>query len=154
VRLAARDDIDVPQDKAFRALANVEYWERAALRKGASVLRTDTLPAAAPGMEWQVGFVWRGRPRSLTIRLVGIEEPHALRFQGVSPSFEGWMTIETLKMGPRHTRLAVKLEVRPRTLASRLFLQSARLAKGRINRNFEAAVAQLGAAILNRQARG
>jgi Polyketide cyclase / dehydrase and lipid transport len=153
VRLSAREDIDAPQERAFRALAAFDHWERAALRKGASVLRTDTLAEAAPGMTWQVGFVWRGRPRNLTIHLTEIDAPQALRFEGVSPSFQGWMAIEIVRMGARRSRLAMTMEIKPRTLASRLFLQSARLARGRITKRLDMAMKQLGAFIISRQPR-
>lgn len=153
MRLSAREDIDVPQDRAFSTLATLEYWERAALRKGATVVRTDMLGTTGPGMTWQVGFSWRGKPRSLTIRLTEIDPASGLRFEGVSPSFEGWMSIDIVRMGPRRSRLALKLEVTPRTLAARLFLQSMRLARRRVTRRFEVAVGQLAQAIVNRQPR-
>lgn len=153
MRLGAREDIDVPQDRAFRTVATFDHWERAALRNGATVVRTDTLTAPGSGMAWEVGFTWRGKPRNLSIRLTEYEAPHAMRFAWVSPSFEGGMSIDLVRMGPRRTRLAIKLEVKPRTLASRLFLQSLKLARGRVTRRFEGAVKQFAAAIVNRQPR-
>lgn len=150
MKLSAREDIDVPQDRAFRTVTTFDHWERAALRNGATVMRTDLLPEAAPGMIWDVGFSWRGKPRKLNIRLTDMDAPQALRFNWTSPSFEGWMTIDVVKMGPRRTRLAIKLEVKPRTLASRLFLQSVKLARGRVTKRFDAAVAQFAAAVASR----
>lgn len=154
MRLSGREDIDVPQERAFRALAAFDHWERAALRKGASVLRTDTLAEAAPGMTWQVGFVWRGRPRTLTVKLTEFDAPQTLRFEGISPSFQGWMAIEVVRMGARRSRLALTIEVKPRTLAARLFLQSARLARGRITARLDLRMKQLAAAIVSRPFQG
>lgn len=153
MKLNAREDVDVPQERAFRALAAFDHWERAALRKGASVLRTDSLAEAAPGMTWQIGFVWRGRPRSLTVQLTECDAPQTLRFEGTSPSFHGWMVIEVLRMGARRSRLALTVEVKPRTLAARLFLQSARLARGRIKARLDLRMQQLAAAIVSRPPR-
>lgn len=153
MKLSAREDIDVPQDRAFQTLARFEHWERAALRGGASVTRTDRLAAAGPGMAWQVGFAWRGKPRSLSIRLTDFDAPQGMRFEGMSPSLQGWMTIDVVRMGPRRTRLVVTLEVKPRTLASRLFLQSLRLARGRVVKRLQTSVEQLGQAIVKHQPR-
>lgn len=154
MRLAAREDIEVPQDRAFLVLATFEHWERAALRSGASVVRVDTLQTTAPGMTWQVVFSWRGKPRSLTVRLIDFGPPQGMRFEGTSPSFQGWITIDVVRMGPRRSRLAMTMEIKPRTLAARLFLQSMRLARGRITKRLESSMSQLAKAIVNRQPRG
>lgn len=154
MKFNAREDIDMPQEQAFRALSDFDHWERTALRKGANVQRKDTLAVPGPGMTWDIGFVWRAKARNLNVRLAEFDAPQAMRFEGVSPSFEGWMTVEVVRMGARRARLALTVEVRPRTLAARLFLQSARLARRRIKTRLDLRMKQLAAAVVGRPFRG
>lgn len=169
MKLNARQDIDAAPAAVFRALADFDHWERAALRRGVDVQRTDpgadtaALPVSAPraepppwpvaGMAWRIGFSWRGRPRRLAFDLAAIDVPHALRFAGASAAAEGTLAIDVVALGARRTRLSMSLEVKPRTLAARLFIQSLRLARGRVATRFDNAVAFVAANITDRIAR-
>ncbi|EEW26983.1 SRPBCC family protein [Rhodobacter ferrooxidans] len=143
MKLSTREDIEAPLQHVFSAFADVEGWERAAMRRGASVVRTDTLVELAVGMAWQIGFDYRGKPRVLEARLSALDDPSYLAFAGTSHALEGMVTIDFLELGAKRTRVTIGTELQPRTLGARLFLQSLKLAKAKITRKYELRVAQV-----------
>lgn len=152
MKLSTRQDIDAPQDQVFAALANFDHWERMALRRGVEVARTGGPETLGPGMVWAIGFDYRGRRRSLEVKLASLTPGQTLGFQGTSPSVEGVLRVDLVAMGPKRTRVTVGLEVTPRTLAARLFLQSLRLARRRVQERFDGRVAALARDIGDRLA--
>jgi len=50
LKLAAKYDVEAPVEFVFAQLIDFEGWERAAMRRGADVSRTDKLTKAGPGM--------------------------------------------------------------------------------------------------------
>jgi len=150
MRFTTKQDIEAPVAFVFKALSDFDTWERAAMRRGAEVERTDTLTQAGPGMSWKSQFSYRGRPRMLTLQLVTFDAPSQLAFAVQSQAVEGTAQVDMMEMSSRRTRIHVVAEVTPRTLAARLFLQSLRLARARVDRKFEQRVAQLAADIEHR----
>jgi hypothetical protein len=53
-------------------------------------------------------------------------------------------------LSPRRSRVRIDLEVKPKTLAARLFINTLRLAKGRVQARFERSLGNLGARIKDR----
>jgi carbon monoxide dehydrogenase subunit G len=150
MKLSRREDVEAPLPFVWAMLSDVDQWERAALRRGAEVQRLDTLTETAPGMGWQLRFPYRGKPRKLTLRLAEMETDARLGFTAVSPNVQGTAGIDLVEMGPKRTRITVQIEVTPRTLAARLFLQGLRLARGRVEKRFADRIAQLAADIEDR----
>lgn len=150
MRFATKQDIEAPIADVFRDLTDFESWDRAAMRRGAEVDRTDTMTTLAPGISWKAQFSYRSKPRKLTLDLTGVEAPNALAFAARSDALEGQAKIDLLELGARRTRLHVVVDINPRTLAARLFLQSLRLARARIDRKFDQRVAQLAGLIESR----
>ena len=143
MKLSTREDIEAPLSFVFATFADTEGWERAAMRRGVDVTRTDRLTAPGPGMAWNAAYSWRGKMRRLSIKMAAIDPPNSLRFQGFGGSLEGDMTVEFVELSARRTRVAFAVELKPRNLGARVFLQSLRLARGKIERKFEARIAQL-----------
>lgn len=143
MRFATKQDIEAPIADVFRILSDFEAWERAAMRRGAEVARIDKLRAVAAGMRWAVRFSYRSKPRNMELELTQIETPSLLRFAGISQSVEGVASVELMELGGKRTRMHTVLEVSPRSLTARLFLQSLRLARARIERKFDQRAAQL-----------
>jgi carbon monoxide dehydrogenase subunit G len=143
MKLTSRQDIEAPLAFVFDALKDFEAWERAALRRGAEVARTDVLQSKVPGLSWMIKFVYRGRQRRLALRLTDLERPTMMAFSGVGTSLDGVAGIDLIELAARRTRLSVTLDVRPRTIGARLLLQSMRLANTRLNRRFADRVGQI-----------
>jgi len=150
MKLGTRQDIEVSLAQVFADFADVEAWERAALRRGAEVTRTDSLGTLAPGMAWHAIFDYRGKSRDMIVTLAEIEAPHRLVFGATSGSVEGTMTLEFLELGARRTRVTFGTEIKPRTLSARLFVQSLKLAKTKIRTRFADRIAKLCADIEDR----
>jgi carbon monoxide dehydrogenase subunit G len=150
MKLSAKEDIEAPLAFVSEVMADFEAWERAAMRRGAEVDRLDTLRKPGPGMAWRVGFTYRGKDRKLDIKLLDLEPEQRLNFEFTGRPAEGVLNIELAEMGPRRTRVVATMELKPRTLAARLFFQSLRLAKAKVMRRFALRLSQLGADIEDR----
>ncbi len=151
MKLSGRTDTGASLEAAFAFLTDVEGWERAALRRGADVTRTDKLKKPGPGMTWHIRFAWRGRERELQIKVITYDPSGQLTLGFDGPSVEGQLNVELVSMAAKRTRLLLQLEIKPRTLAARLFIQSLKLTKTRVQKRFDARLAQLGADIEARQ---
>lgn len=150
MKLTSRQDIEAPAAFVFAALQDFDAWERAALRRGAEVARTDKLREVIPGVSWLVKFDYRGKERRLALRLTALEQPTMMGFSGTGTSLDGLASIELMELAARRTRLIVSLDLRPKTIGARVILQSMRLAKARLNRRFGDRVGQMCSEIENR----
>lgn len=150
MKLNSREDIEAPMEHVYRALADTDHWERAALRRGATVVRQDTRPTPGPGMQWAITFGFRGKDRELDLRCTEMDGAHRLCFVGESNAVLGQCELDLTEMGPKRTRLAISIEIKPQTLAARLFLQTLSLARGRVQGRLDMRAAQLSADIEDR----
>lgn len=150
MKLSGRTDVQAPVDFVFDAISDVDFWERAALRRGAEVTRTDKLRSLAPGLSWMIRFGWRGRERQMHVVLKQLDRPNVLALEGDSPSVEGGVVMELVALSTTRARILVQTTVKPRTLAARLFLQSMRLARGKVNARYDKKLRQLAGIIEQR----
>jgi uncharacterized protein YndB with AHSA1/START domain len=154
MKLSTRTELDVPAATLFAAFCDTAHWEAAARWRGAKVRRTDAGSDAVAGATWEVVAKVKGKPRDLRISLNSVTSPTEMAFSGVAKMFSGTATLRVTSLSLRRTRVSVGIEITPNTLPARLMLQSARLAKGRIERRFaervHAALANLGARLVDR----
>lgn len=143
MKFATKKDIEAPLDQVWEALSDFEGWERAAMRRGADVARTDKLRQPGVGMSWQGRFVYRGKERKADVKLTEMVQKSVLGFSGQSAAIEADARVELIEMSAKRTRLHVTMEVKPRSLGARLFLQSLRLARAKVDRKFETRVAAM-----------
>lgn len=143
MKLTSRQDIEAPIDFLYGQLTDFEQFERMALRRGVEVERTDRLPAPGPGMTWKLRFGFRGKPRKLMVKLTGMTPTTGLDYGLDSTAISGTARFELLALSPKRTRMTTVVEIKPNTLTARLMLQSLRLAKGRVQRKFDASAAKL-----------
>lgn len=140
MKFSSREDINQPVETVFAAVSDFARFERTALRHGAEVARVDDLGAPGVGATWHSQLAYRGRKREVTTELTTFDVPEqmviALRSRGVKGAF----SVQLIPLSPRRTRLMVQLELRPKTLGVRVFLQSLRLAKASMNKRFKRAV--------------
>jgi hypothetical protein len=150
MQFTAKEDIEAPIDRVFATLSDFENYERAAMRRGAEVVRTDNLRAPGVGMSWQTQFKLRGRDRNVALKLVRLDAPQALQVDFASPSIEGEMVIDLLAMSRNRTRMTLAIELRPKTLSARLMVQSLKLARANITKRFALRVAEFAKDIEDR----
>lgn len=143
MKISGRTDIGAPIAFVYASFTDFEGWERSAMRRGAEVNRTDKLRVPGPGMTWQARFAWRGKERQLQLRLKRLEPGQGMTLDFDGPSVEGTLNIELVQLAARRTRVMMQVELRPRTLAARLFVQSMRLARKRVQRRFDNRLAEI-----------
>lgn len=150
MKLNGKQDIEAPLDFVYKQLVDFDQFERMAMRRGAEVERTDRLTKPGPGMGWRLRFAWKGKPRKLLVRLVDLTPDQMLDYGLDSPSLDGGARLELMSLAPRRTRMTLAAEIRPKTLAARVLVQSMKLAKGRVMRKFDLATGKLATLIEER----
>jgi hypothetical protein len=150
MKLTAKTDLEVPAAFVFATLIDHTSWEREAVRSGVEVERPPGSPDSGVGASWRIRGHFRGKPRNVLVTVDEQTPDQRLGLVMDSPSIEGISRVEVLVLSPRRSRLRVDLEVKPKTLAARLFINTMRLAKGRVQARFERGVGNLGARIKDR----
>ncbi|WP_309663816.1 SRPBCC family protein [Tabrizicola sp.] len=153
MKLTAKCDVDAPLAFVFQTITDFPAWEQAAARGGAEVDRIAGKPAAGVGTEWNLRFVFRGKGRKATVRVIGLLQDQKIEFDLDGKSLAGLSAIEVQPLSARRTRIKIGLTIKPKTLAARLFVNTLRLTKGRITTRYEMRVGQLGAEIEDRYMR-
>lgn len=143
MQLVAKRDVDVPVEFAFAELTDFEAWERAAMRRGADVQRNSDRAVPGPGTSWDLRFPYRGTERRVQLKLVALTSPSNLDMAMDSTPASGTLKLFLVDLSPNRTRLELRFEVKAKTLAARLLLQSLRLARSRVERSFDQRVDRL-----------
>ncbi|MDG1129042.1 SRPBCC family protein [Seohaeicola saemankumensis] len=136
MKFSSKEDIEAPIEQVFALVSDFETLERAALRRGAEVQRTDNMRKPGIGMSWSASFMARGRQRQLEIRMTEYDPPNNMRFHSVAQGLETDMKVEMLALSRGRTRLSVELELKPRSISARLLVQSLKLARTNLNKKF------------------
>ncbi|MBI1170848.1 SRPBCC family protein [bacterium] len=153
MKLAAKYDIEAPADFVYRELSDFDAWERMALRRGAEVTRVDTLAKPGPGLEWLVSFKFRAKYRSLRIRLTEARAASHMTVTLQAGLADGVITIDLMDLATTRTRVDVRLEVKPKTFAARLYMQTLRLSRKKVEATYSQRVAQLAVEMEDRYRR-
>lgn len=143
MKLTSKQDIEAPMAFVFQQLTDFESWERAAMRRGADVSRTDKLRATGPGMTWLARFRYKSRDRKMDLRLDRLDAPGHLVFTALSRLVDGEMVVDLIELGQKRTRVHVSLDLKPKTLTAKLYVQSLRLARSRVEKGFGQRIAQM-----------
>lgn len=152
MKISGKHDVDVPLAFVAQILCDSQGWERAALRRGIEVRRTDRLATVGQGSTWTAQFRYRGKPRAIDLRIVDVDSDGRITVAFRGNSAEGTAVVMPLSMSARRTRIMATLDIQARTLAARLLFQSLRLARHRVVQRFERRLAKLGAEIEARHA--
>lgn len=148
--MATREDISASIDAVFEQLSDFEGFERAAMRRGAEVARTDSLSVPGVGMGWRTGFDYRGKERKANIELTEYEAPERMRAIVHSTGVEIEVLVELVAMSRTRTRMNLSLDARPRTIPARLMIQSMKLARQTVLKRFRNRVSDYAAALEER----
>lgn len=136
MKFTAKEDLEAPIEKVFAHVSDFETLERAALRRGAEVQRTDSLLKKGPGMRWSADFMARGRQRHLNIEMTTFSPPNNMRFHSVAQGLETVLLIDLVALSPARTRLSIDLNLKPNSIPARLLVQSLKLARTNLTRKF------------------
>ncbi|RRH76926.1 SRPBCC family protein [Falsigemmobacter faecalis] len=148
MKFITSEEIGAPVADVWAVLSDIDGLEAEARARGAGLKRLER--GASPA--WKTEFRFRQRAREVELRIAQILTPELLAFDITGKAAEGSVRLELLPLSPLHCRLTVTSEIRPRTLAARLFLQSLKLARSGMNRRYRDRVQQ-GAALLTARAK-
>lgn len=154
MKLTAKTDLDAPAGFVYACLAVHAAWERDAAQRGIEIERPVDMPLSGLGAGWLVKVPFRGQPVAILLRLEQQVPPERLGFAMQSKAIEGDFVLNVIELSPRRTRLQLVMEVKARTIAARLLLNTLTLARGRVQARVEKRVRQIGAMILDRHLRG
>ncbi len=141
MELTAREDIEAPQEVVFEAVSDFDSFERAILRRGAELRRTDETGGVGEGMCWEVDFAWRGRSRRAELEVVGFNRPDGVAVKGHSGGVEVHFTVDLVALSRARTRMELRADVRATNLPARLLLKPMTLAQAGILKRFRKKVA-------------
>ncbi len=150
MKLTTKQDIEAPVAFVYKVLTDFDGWERNAMRRGADVTRSDKLRQPGPGMTWIAKFFYRGKDRTVTVRIDAMDPPGHLAFAALSPVVEGQCKLELLELGAKRTRMHVVVDSKPKTFGARLYFQSLKLARARVERTLQKRTGSLAAEIEER----
>jgi hypothetical protein len=88
--------------------------------------------------------------QKIEIELADYEPPNKLIFTGGTDSFDAEVLVELIALSARETRATMTVDLKPKTLAARLILQSARLTKGSITKRIRKRLNKFALEIENR----
>jgi hypothetical protein len=151
MKFSKRQDVEAPLPVVFAAVSDFAGLERAAMRRGIEVARQDRLEQKAAGMSWRIVAPIRGRPREIVLRLVAYNPETDMRLTAESGGIDAVVTIALMELSRTRSRLQFGVELTASTLTARVLLQSAKLAKGSLDRKFAKRIEDFAADIAARQ---
>jgi hypothetical protein len=153
MKLTAKTDLEAPVEFVHAFLCDVASWEREVIRRGIEIERPADMPLTGVGAGWRIRVPFRGRVRKVLLRLDDLVQDQTIAYSFEGQAMLGSSVLETKALSPRRSRLRVTIEAKPKTLAARLFLNTLRLARRRVEDRLERRVGQLGDRIAERYAR-
>lgn len=143
MKFSTRRDTELPAEQLFQSISDFDRLERILMRRGAAVTRIDPAQEPGVGMGWNIGFDWRGRRRDLRLEVARFDRPEQMMLRGSSEAFELWLELTVVALSRERSRLIFEAEVRPRGMRARLMLQTAKLGKAQLDRQFDKGVGKL-----------
>jgi hypothetical protein len=153
MKLTAKTDLDAPVEFTHACLCDASTWEREAIRRGIEIERPADMPLTGVGAGWRIRMPFRGRMRKVMIRIAAIEPEDSILYAFEGEALAGTILLETKALSPRRSRLRFTVDAKPKTLAARLFVNTLRLARSKVETRLETRVDQLAERIAERYAR-
>lgn len=144
MKFATRQDAALPAERLFAAVADFDRLQRLVLRDRAQVEALPPEPGALA--RWRLVFAMQGKTRDAVLRLTE-RTADSQTFEGHCDGLDLTLAMRVEPLAPDRSRLAVQMELRPRSLRARLTLQAAWLGKAILDEKFVRRVAGLVAAI-------
>ncbi|KAF0676611.1 SRPBCC family protein [Profundibacterium mesophilum] len=145
MKFSSRRDIAAPQEVVFDQLSDFSAAERLAQGRGVRVERLAGPPPEAS--RWMISYEFRGRERRLDAHVTSYTPPEGFTISGVSDGITLQIDIEVIALAPDRTRLALGIELRPRTLPARILVQSMKLTKPALSRRLDTRIDTIAARI-------
>lgn len=154
MKFSTKEDLEIPIDDAFQMLSDFDGFERAILRRGADVSRTDKMESVGVGLSWKARATVRGKKRDFDVKLVEFDRPNQMLFDVKTKNMTATFLVELVPLSRARTRMRLELDVRPQTLSARLLMQSAKLARNTLNRRYKTRIAHFASDLEERHIKG
>lgn len=152
MKLTAKTDLDVPAAFVFDSLTDHDGWVAEARRRGAEVEAVADRPMSGVGAGWRLRFPFRGKTRKVLVWVDDLQPGQTVSYSFEGNATEGGAMLEVTALSARRSRLRVGMTVKPKTLAARLFLNTLRLARRRVQARYDLRLGQLAGMIQTRYA--
>ena len=140
MKFVAVEDIAAPAQTVWARVSDFDSFERRVSGKAGDIRRTPEGPAR-PGTTWQGRATFNGKTRDATVTVLELTVPERLVVEGGTEGMNITVEVTVEALSPRSSRLTVTSEAKARTLAARLMLQSAKLARQAMAKRYKGRVA-------------
>lgn len=154
MKFSTKEDLEMSIEEVFEMLSDFDGYERAIMRRGAEIARTDNSITKGVGMAWDARVKLRGKMRKFQVELVEYDTPNQMQFQAKSKNIEASFLVELVALSRARTRMRIELDARPQTLSARLLMQSAKLARNTLNRRYKTRIAHFASDMEERHKKG
>lgn len=146
MKFVATEDIAVPIDTVWARVSDLEGFERRAAARVGGIARTPPGPAGQ-GTKWSGKAEIMGKTRKIDVVAATLDAPTQLVAEAGTDGMTVTIQVDLEEKGPRLTRLTVTTEAKARSLAARLMLQSAKLARTTMAKRYKTRVADFAARV-------
>lgn len=146
MKFVAVEDIAAPIDLVWSRVADLEEFEARARDRIGAIKRTPPGPPAQ-GTVWSGKADVMGKKRDVTVTAATVDPTGRLGAEAATDGMLVSIDVDLVELGPRLTRLTVTTEARARSLAARLMLQSAKLARKSLAKRYKARVSDFAGRI-------
>lgn len=137
------EEIEAPQDFTFSRFADFFRYEETARNYGADLRRVNGFTEIEVGVMWRGSIPIQGRTRGVEAVVSDYNPSNSTRIDtavgGMNVAFD--MQFEALEDGG--TRMRATVEMKAKTLAARLIIQSAKLARKRLQGRIDSKIVAL-----------
>ncbi|MEM9974843.1 MAG: SRPBCC family protein [Pseudomonadota bacterium] len=141
MKFSCQQDIDAPLEAAFAAVADLDYLERQLLRRGIEVVRTDARELPGTGMGWAGDLFWRGQTFPVVAEVVEWAPSEMASLSAQSGGLRGGLQARFTPLSRGSTRVRIGMTITGAGFRDKMLLQTVKLAKARLDRQFSEIVA-------------
>ncbi|MFY0634579.1 MAG: SRPBCC family protein [Vannielia sp.] len=152
MNFTGKEDIEKPIDEVFAAITDHEAFEKQVMRRGHEISRTDTLAAPGVGMGWKMRFPIRGQMRDLTAKVSTFDQPEHVVLDVTIGGLDAVVKVDLIELSRMRTRMNLDIELMPRTITSRVLVQSLRLRRASLTQSLRRRMADFALQVEGRAA--
>ncbi|QDC08260.1 SRPBCC family protein [Oceanicola sp. D3] len=150
MNFTGKEDIEKPIGEVFAAVTDHDGFEKQVMRRGYEVARTDTLAEPGVGMAWKMRFPIRGQMRDLTAKVSSYEAPEHVALDITIGGLDTVVKIDLIELSKMRTRMNLDIELKPRTITSRVLVQSLRLRRASLTQQLRRRMGDFAVQVENR----
>ena len=146
MKFVANEDIAAPIETVWAQVSDLSAFEVRARDRVGPVRRTPPGPPGE-GTEWTGRATIMGKARDISVTATRLSAPTHLAAAAGTEGMAVTLEVVLTELAPRRTRLTVTSEAKARSLAARLMLQSAKLARTSLVQRYKQRVANFAARV-------